>query len=414
VTTDATPAVEARPPDLATAGLDTATGDPCPAPPQPTGATIELAPGGTLAAALAKAHPGDRVLVHGGSYPVQEVSTCRFAGDVFIEAAAGETPTFAGITLHACDHLAFRGVHAAGTVRLDGASHIAFRGVTLDAGTSDGAALEIHGQGGNGASHDVEVTGSTIKGGGRTVFILGRFAPTDTWNHDLRFQDDDLTCGSHVCFQLSGARDTLIEGNRIHGTVGTGVLTAGATRIQIARNRMTGAAGMSGAAVQLASPGMEWDNYDGVENMISSAIVVANNVITGWGTGVQLDAARDIAVVFDTVVGGTGVRLNHRTPHDRKGNVILDANQNVRVWNDVLPSISIATGETRPAFEATNLVGGAAGLDADLTPTAGGTAADRGTMNAETPVVDLEGRARDGHPDIGARERGAPALPACP
>src|SRR6185369_11278167 len=110
---------------------------------------------------------------------------------------------------------------------------------------------------------DVEVTGSKLRGGGRTVFILGRFAPAETWNHDLRFSDDDFTCGSRVCFQLSGARDTVIEGNRLHGTVGTGVLTAGATRIRIARNRMTGAMGMSGAAVQLASPGMEWDNYDG-------------------------------------------------------------------------------------------------------------------------------------------------------
>ena len=85
---------------------------------------------------------------------------------------------------------------------------------------------------------------------------------------------------------------------------------------------------------------MEWDNYAGVENMISSAILIANNVVDGVGAAVQLDAARDVAIVHNTVADGTGVRFNHRVPHDQAGNVILNGNTDIRIWNDILPSIS--------------------------------------------------------------------------
>ena len=167
---------------------------------------------------------------------------------------------------------------------------------------------------------------------------------------------DDITCGSHNCFQISGGRDMVIDGNRINGTTTAGVLTAGATRVAITRNRMKGMPGKSPVATQIASPGMEWDNYAGVENMTSTAIVIANNIIDGWGTAVQLDAARDVAVVHNTVADGTGVRFNHRTPHDQMGNVILNGNSDIRIWNDILPSITLATGEMKPAFESNNVI----------------------------------------------------------
>ena len=148
----------------------------------------------------------------------------------------------------------------------------------------------------------------------------------------------------------------VIDGNRINGTTTAGVLTAGATRVAITRNRLKGMPGKSPCATQIASPGMEWDNYAGVENMTSTAIVIANNIIDGWGSAVQLDAARDVAVVYNTVADGTGVRFNHRTPHDQMGNVILNGNSDIRVWNDILPSISLATGEMKPAFESNNVI----------------------------------------------------------
>jgi hypothetical protein len=394
-----------------------------------TGKTIELKPGQTLASRLGMAAAGDRVVVHAGDYPHESISDmCMFDADVWLEAAAGEAaPSFAGLDLHGCSHLRVSGLHSSATLLLEGAHDITLHAVVLDPGTaSDQAALQLQGQGSGGACHHITVEDSSLANGGRTVFILGRFAAADTWNHDLHFTRNEITCGSHVCFQLSGARDAVIERNLMHGSVGSAVLTAGATHIQIRQNRFEGA-NMQGSAVQLASPGMEWDNYDGVENMISSAIEVSNNLILGWSNGVQFDAVRDIAIVFNTIPNGTGLRLNHRTPHDRNGNVILDGNSHLRVWNNILSSVSIASPETRPSFESNNWVigsgGGGSGLlggDPGFADTqnyelaASSKAVGAGLVNAETPVVDFAGRARDAQPDLGARERGASAAAACP
>jgi hypothetical protein len=177
---------------------------------------------------------------------------------------------------------------------------------------------------------------------------------------------------------------------------------------------------MDSTAVQIATPGAEWDDYAGVENMISSAIVVENNVIDGWSNGVQLDAARDVAIVYNTVADGTGLRLNHRVPHDQSGNVILDGNSDVRLWNNILPSISIATDEERPAFESNNLVTGSGSggqnpisgdpaFDAatEYELSAGSPAVGAALTNEETPLVDFAGHLRGDDPDIGARELGA-------
>jgi hypothetical protein len=392
----------------------------------PTGATIDVKPPSTLAAALAGAHAGDRIVLYAGTYPAEQISGRRYPADVFIEAAPGEMVTISGVRFQSCDHIAIRGVRFAGTVLLDGSSNFTFRAVTLDGGASEEAALQIHGQGTAGASHDVLVENSTILAGGRTVFVLGSFAPSDKWNHHLTFVRNDITCGSHNCFQLSGARDMVIDDNKINGTATSGVLTAGATRIAITRNRFRGTSGKSQAATQIATPGAEWDNYAGVENMISSAIVIANNVVDGWAFGVQLDAARDVAIVYNTVADGTGLKMHHRTPHDQMNNVILDGNSNIRVWDDILTSISIDAGEMRPSFESNNLVwkgGGsgpglitadpafASGMDYQLS--ASSPAIDAALVNNETPVVDFDGRGRGDRPDIGARELGATAPSSC-
>jgi hypothetical protein len=406
------------------------TGATCPStfPKPAAGATtIDVVPPATLAGALATAKAGDRIVLHAGTYAKETVSKRKFASFVFVEAAAGEKVTMAGASFTSSDHLAIRDLVFTATVGLDGSSNFAFHGVTLDGGATEDAALHLHGQGTAGATHDVLVEDSIIKGGGRTIFILGVFGPSDGWNHHLTFVRDDITCGTHNCFQVSGGRDLVIDGNRINGTTTSGVLTAGATRVSVTRNRFVGMPGKSGAAAQIASPGMEWDNYAGVENMTSTAVVIANNVVSGWGSAVQLDAARDVAIVYNTVADGQGVGFNHRVPHDQKGNVILDGNSNIRIWNDVMPSIS--AGNQPPAFLSNSVIwkGGATGgtaivttppmFDAasmDFALAAGSAGLDAALVNAETPTVDISNRARGGKPDVGATELGAAGAPACP
>jgi hypothetical protein len=361
-------------------------------------------------------------VLHAGTYAMEKISKRSFASPVFIEAAAGEAVSLPGATFTSSDHLSISGVTFTATVMLDGSSSFTFTKVVLDGGATDNAALQIHGQSSAGPSSNITVQDSTIKGGGRTIFVLGVFAPSQGWNHDLTFVRDDITCGSHNCFQISGGRDMVIADNRINGTTTGGVLTAGATRVSITRNRFVGMAGQSPCATQIASPGMEWDNYAGVENMISSEIIISNNVADGWGSFVQLDAARDVAIVYNTVGDGKGVVFDHRVPHDQKGNVVLDGNSNIRIWNSVLPTIN--PGDQPPAFFSNNVVwkGGGTGGTANVTtaPTfdpaskdfalaSGSVGIDAALVNAETPLVDFEDRPRGAKPDVGAHELGAGA-----
>jgi hypothetical protein len=69
------------------------------------------------------------------------------------------------------------------------------------------AALLPQGQQGSGANHGIVAQDSLIQGGGRTIFVLGNFAPSEQWNHHLTFWNNRITCGSHKCFQISGGGD---------------------------------------------------------------------------------------------------------------------------------------------------------------------------------------------------------------
>jgi hypothetical protein len=389
---------------------------------EPSGATLDVTPPMKVGDALGQAAAGDRVVLHAGTYGSETISKLTFTKHVFVQVAEGEQVTLPGLHFTSCDHIVLDGLHVDGTLELEGSSDFVLRGVVLT-GQGEEAALQLQGQHAAGANHDIAVEDSTIGGGGRTVFILGKFAPADEWNHHLSFRRTHFKCGSHNCFQISGGRDIDIVHNVIESDTTAGVLTAGATRVNIAQNLFSA---KDSAAMQIATPGAEWDNYAGVEHMISSEIVIANNVVTGFKTGVQLDAASDVAIVYDTFVDGTGVRFNHRTPHDQAGNVILDGNENVRIWNDIMPALALAQGEKPPAFFSNNLISGAgsggenpvtgdAKLDAangfQLLP--GSAALDQALLNAETPPVDYSGNVRGDEPDLGANEFGAmPGL--CP
>ncbi len=396
-----------------TAGAGGSAGDAAcgPAPLMPSGANIDVTPPMKIADALAQAMPGDRLILHAGTYANESISKLSFAKHVFIEVAKGEDVTLPGLHFTSCDHIVLDGLHVDGLLELEGSSELLLRGVVLK-GRGEDAALQFQGQHAAGANHDIVVEDSGISGGGRTVFILGKFAPSEAWNHHLVFRRTLFTCGSHNCFQISGGRDIDIQYSAIQSTATAGVLTAGATRVNISRNAFIS---KDGAAMQIATPGAEWDNYAGVENMISSKIVIANNVVSGFKTNVQLDAASDVAIVYNTFVDGVGVRFNHRTPHDQAMNVILDGNDNVRIWNNIMQQLALAQADKPPAFLSNNLISGAgaggenlikgdAMLDNDYTPGPGSPALDSALVNAETPLVDYSGRLRGSKPDVGANE----------
>lgn len=394
---------------------------------EPTGATRELSPGTTLDSVLASAQPGDLVLVHGGSY-ASETITRTFSADVFVRAASGETPVFHGLQLRGASHLVLQGLSFDAVVNLNNASYVVFDGVTLDVGSATTSGLELFNS--QGPTHHVKVLRSKVAGGERTIFLGGRFGLEATWNHDLEFRNNELICGTHNCFQFSGGRDAVIEDNDFHDPKGGGVLTAGAARIQILRNRMRGDPAVSSAAIQLATPGMEWDNYAGVEYMLSTDITVANNLIVGWGAaGIELDAVERVRIVYNTIANcGSGLHTWARTPHDQMGNAIISGNHDVWLWNNILPRIQLDSADPRPAFESNNQVpqgGGGANLitsapqwvdQTDFVPAAGSAAIDAALANPPevdggTPSYDRRGSPRGASPDLGAWEVGAPTCP---
>jgi len=247
------------------------------------------------------------------------------------------------------------------------------------------------------------------------VFILGVFAPSVGWNHDLTFVDDDFVCGTHNCFQLSGGRDTLIERNTFHDPLGDGVDLDGATRVQILRNRLTGSAAVTSAAIAIATPGHEWDNYAGVENMISSDVTVANNLIVGWGgSGIELDAATNIRVVYNTVAGPVGFKTWARVPTAQDGGVILTGDSAVSLWNNILPTLEMDPNDAPLAENTTNLIGTNPQYASTTTYQLGASspAVGQATIDPLTPLLDLTGALRGSAPDIGALQHDG--VPACP
>jgi hypothetical protein len=378
--------------------------------PMATGVTHELMSGQTLQQAITASSPGDRI--HVSANLAMQTVTAAPSGDVFIEADNGVQ--IAGLDCNGCAHLVLRGMTFTNTVNLQPGTFITLDRISLDMGTQDATALYIHGNGDvpANASHHITVTDSSIHGGARTIFILTNFSPSTNWNHDLVFVGNDFQCGSHNCFQFSGGADARIEGNFFHDPGGDGVLTAGATRIQILRNRMLGATSVTSDAVAIASPGMEWDNYAGVENMISSDITVANNVMLNWGhAAVDLEAATNIRVVYNTVINCTGFTTWARVPHDQSGNVILMGNSDFKLWNNIFPSMTPDSADPPPTLNVSNLVGVDPKLADPMTGelSAQSPAIHMATVNADTPLVDFKNLPRGPSPDIGAQELGATA-----
>ena len=402
----------------ASTGTDAGTDCPAPlGPPAIVGTTYELAPGESLADLLASVESGDEIVVQPGDHGDVEVRDLAFEGWVVVRAGSGEAPSFGSLWLERVSGVYFEGLSYSETVTVQSGERVTFDGVTIDVGPIDGAAFHVRGRGGSLGSRDVTLRRSRIVGGGRTVFLHSLFTPPDEWNQRITLAENDFSCMERGCVQISGARGVTIEDNTFRDSLGYGVLMAGAIDVDVRRNRFVGVPGASSGAVRIATPGREWDDFDGVEHMISEDVRVANNLITDFGTGIELSAARRVDIVFNTVTDGRGLYTWHRTPHDRSGAVILEGNSDYRVWNNVLSEVQIDAADPRPTLESHNaaraggagegLITGDPGLAADGTLLAGSPLHDAALVHPDNPAGDFEGRLRGSAPDIGAVEDGA-------
>lgn len=377
-----------------------------------TGQTLTLSPGTKLGTVLGNAQPGDKIVVHGGSYPSESISK-TFTSDVFIEAAAGETPLFHGLSLPDASHLVFRGIHFDDTLSLNNTSYMVFDQINLvvPAGSSG---IELFNSGG-GPTHHVKFLRSHIEGGDRTIFFGGSFGMEPTWNHDFEFRQNDFVCGTHNCFQFSGGANAIIDDNDFHDPKGDGILTAGGAHITITRNRMRGDPGVGSTAIALATPGKEWDNYQDVDYMLSTDITVANNLIVNWGgNGIALEALDGVKIVYNTIANcqlGLWTWARSPTGYGSNGPVIIDGNHNVSLWNNIIPSRQIDSSDPPLLLDSHNITAPSYVDMTEFVPVMNSAAIDAALVNADTPNYDRRGSPRTGTPDIGAWEVEAPSCP---
>jgi len=382
-----------------------------------------LTPSDDLATALAQAEEGDVLMLREGVYPQKTISNVAFNRQVTVAAAPDAAVTLTGLDLRNSHHLTFVGIKFSSRVRLESCSFLNFERVILDAGEVEQPSLLINGQGKNGPCHHIVVTDSRIRGGKRTVFILGGFAPSVTWNHHIVFRDNEFVAGSFAALQISGGRDILIEGNRFATTRGTCILTAGCQDLEISRNRFDGQRMGGRTAISLSTPGREFDPFAGVRHMTTSKVVVANNLIQDFlWAGIALQGTHDINIVHNTIVGeGASVFTRYREPRSFDGRqTILAGNTSVRIWNNIFSTMEIDPLDERPEFEHSNLVTGNGGGGINLIKSdpafedaidyrLSGSSPALGQGNpapAHTPRVDFRGRERSATaPDLGAWER---------
>ncbi len=407
-------------PDADAATVDAGpTCDPPPGPPAITGATHDVRPGDDLGEAMAAAASGDEIVVHAGSYGDVDVRDLAFDGLLVIRAADAESADFGSLWFERVHGVYVEGLSFSSTVTVQSGERVVFDGVSIDVGDIGGAAFHVRGRGGELGSKEITLRRSVVSGGARTLFLQSLFTPADEWNQDIVVEDNDVTCDAYGCVQISGSQHVRIEGNVFRDSQGDGVLLAGAIDVEVLRNRFVGIAGASGGAIRVASPGREWDDFDGVRYMVSEDVRIANNLVTDYGNGIELLACRRVDIVFNTVIGGRGLYTWRRTPHDRSGAEILVGNDDYRLWNNVLPEIAIDDGDPRPTLESHNAVlrGGAGeglvtddpGVDSEGALAAGSPLRDAALAHADNPADDLDGDLRVGTPDIGAIEDGAVA-----
>jgi len=168
-------------------------------------------------------------------------------------------------------------------------------GVTVDGNTllGDGAsveALEVDDSPGVTLSHN------TIDGPWVDAFVLLNTT-------DARVVENDVTCGSDECLFGSGARGTLVAGNRFtSGGSGTGVqLQAGTDGVRIENNEIIATA---------PSVGM---NFGGIRVRDGANVVISGNVVRGpWQNGLALADLADSRVEQNQLDGalryGIGAR----------------------------------------------------------------------------------------------------------
>jgi hypothetical protein len=369
---------------------------PPPQPSMPTGPVINVAKGGSISAALAKAKPGDTVLVPGGTYSGGlDVGVSGAPGKpITIQAVPGQKVTITG------------GGGGNGLISLDGRSNITMIGITAKGSSSHG----IFAQGAkNIVLRDCEVADSQDGG---IVFLES--SGIKVQRCDIHGNNARGTSASNEAMSFDHTSDFEISFSKVHGngeegidakyessagkifsnTVdgnrGPNIYVDSAENVEVFNNTVTGTTEESKAGISIA-----------VENLSDTKraanIKVFNNVVRGNAGG---------GIGFWTESSGTfsGIQILNNTVVNNSGSDLKIDGGNFSGTNILRNNILGSAGGTGGFKADSNIIGGIGGLlDNTLKVLAGSKAIGAGNPDG-APIFDITGAKRTGGIDIGAFE----------
>jgi hypothetical protein len=391
----------------------------------PAQATIRhVFPGGSISGAVSASSPGDTVVVHGGSYPLQSITKAVEGPPVVVEGAAGDSVNVAGFSFSGgAKNIHLRSLRVAGRVKARNATRLRYERLTVDPGASSSLEGLMFDEG----SADIVVSEVKVVSGRHAINLWAPPANKPAWPARIRVERSDLSGGRIDVVQVGAGRDLTFEDNFIHDPQANadhndGIQVIAADGVRILRNTFTapGPAGPDQAIIV--------GHMDPVDPLRRAANVrIENNLVHHWrGHGLILAGVDGADVVNNTIYdsGSDGKYASFNM--SSKNDPANFANARVRVWNNIFYRMTVSAGSSRPALESHNLVrdgtgGGTALLHSDPSfvdrdsyrLAAVSPAVNSGNPLTDTPTIDRERTPRDAVPDRGALEYGglAPAPP---
>lgn len=366
---------------------------PPPAPSLPTGPVIRVAKGGSISGALAKAKPGDTVLVPGGTYSGGlDVGVDGAPGKpITIQAVPGEKVTITGggggnglVSLDGRSYITMIGIGVKGSgshgIFAQGAKNIVLRDCEV-ADSQDGGIVFLESS--NITVQRCAIHGNNARGTSASNEAMS-FDHTDNFEISWSKVYDNGEEGIDAKYESNGGK---IFANTVSGNRGPNIYVDSAKDIEVFNNTVTGATNESKPGIMIAVEDLS-------ETRRASNVAVYNNVVRDNAGG---------GIAFWTESSGTfsGMRIVNNTLVGNSGADLRFSGGNFSGTN-ILRNNIIGSGGTGGFASDSNIIGGTGGLlDGALKIVRGSKAVGAGNPEG-APIFDITGAKRAGKIDIGA------------
>ncbi len=368
---------------------------PPPSPSMPTGPVINVAKGGSISAAVAKAKPGDTVLIPGGTYSGGlDVPVNGAPGKpVTIQAVPGQKVTITGggggnglVSLDGRSNITMIGISVKGSgshgIFAQGAKNIVLRDCEV-ADSQDGGIVFLESS--NIKVQRCDIHGNNARGTSASNEAMS-FDHTDNFEISWSKVHGNGEEGIDAKYESSAGK---IFANTVDGNRGPNIYVDSAKDIEVFNNTVTGTTESSKAGISIAVEDLS-------ETRRASNVKVYNNVIKGNAGG---------GIGFWTESSGSfsGIQiLNNTIVNNRSSDLKFDGG-NFSGTNILRNNIIGSGGGSASGFKSdSNIIGGIGGLLDNALKVVKGSKADGAGNPDGAPIFDITGAKRAGGVDIGA------------